>query len=433
MAKKAKKAANASEAGAPAKLPAEPDIEKLFAPFLKAHDYSRISKLTFGEHERHIIYQPWNDDSIALLVGPDNPKPLADALNALILPQRFSAIWHKDTKDFEVVWTAFKLSGPAIEIADRKFDFRFGNKVYKCEFGDSSPRLMEIAHASIQIKGTETGYRNLISLEMYSMNSGQDRLDKPRSFWIRNVEWDEDFVVDFAYHLNFYMSYFDDRTTKIIIHPRTEVSTVKPQERFIAGKFPSNIQAKVIDPNILHFWQAAHGADDQSKSFLYYYRLVEYASTTHIDREARSTVRRLLARPNALDDVTAITEQLMLAAQSTKKDDEQKIGRLLEDTVDRKQLTQEIEKNVSLFIKEAKFEGGFTLEPLIGSGHKAESFDLSKFAKHIKDIRNALSHGRDIRTQMVIIPTQKNFDLLQPWVTLMCVVAGQVVLFKGVT
>ena len=123
----------------------------------------------------------------------------------------------------------------------------------------------------------------------------------------------------------------------------------------------------------------------------------------------------------------------MLAAQSTKQEDEQRIRHLLDDTVDRNQLWREIEKNLTLFNKETKFEGGFTLEPLINGGQKAENFDLGKFGKHIKDIRNALSHGRDIRTQMVIIPTQKNFDLLQPWVTLMCVVAGQVILFKGIS
>ena len=116
-----------------------------------------------------------------------------------------------------------------------------------------------------------------------------------------------------------------------------------------------------------------------------------------INKEARATIRRLLVQPNVLDDVPTLTEQLVLAAQSTKQEDEQRIRLLFDDTVDRNQLWREIEKNLTLFNKETKFEGGFTLEPLINGGQKAENFDLGKFAKHIKDIRNALSHGRDIR------------------------------------
>ncbi|MGX1353507.1 hypothetical protein AB7M49_007128 [Bradyrhizobium elkanii] len=413
------------------------DYERLFAPFLKANPDSKISHFTSSKGVlRHYIDKPWNDESLVLFLTQQNAQNLADAINPVVLPQRFSAIWHSDTKDFEVIWTAFRLAGPSREQADRKFDFSLNGKTYRCEFGESSERLLAIAEAFVQVRGTVSSYRNLISFEALATKTDQPikaRLDKPRSFWIRNVEWNEDSLVDLAYHLNFYMSYFDDKTTKIIIHPRPEVSAVKPQERYIAGKFPAQIRAKIIDPNVLHFWDAAHGADDQSKSFLYYYRLIEYASTTYIDKTARAAVRRLLSQPNVLDDPHALTEQLVLAAQTTKQDDEQRVRYLFDDTVDKRQLWREIEKNMSLFNKETKFEGGFTLEPFIAGQQKAEHLDLSKFAKHIKDIRNALSHGRDIRTQMVIIPTQRNFDLLQPWVTLMCVVAGQVVLFKGLS
>jgi len=426
MGKKAKKAAVTKKS---VRAPEVKDPNKLFAPFLADHPVAKIAEVDLGDRKRHVIEKPWGDDSLVLLIAPANAKDLANALNQVILPQRFSAIWHKDTKDLEVIWTAFKLSGQGKEIANRKFDFSLGTKTYHCEFGKSSDRLISIGMAFVQIKGTETNYRNLISFEAFATRREgaiKQRIDTPRSFWIRNVDWNEDSILDLAYHINFYMSYFDDKTAKIIIHPRPEVSTVKPQERYIAGKFPSQIKGKVIDPNVLHFWEAAHGADDQSKSFLYYYRLIEYASTTYIDREARVVVRRLLGQPNVLDDVHTLTEQLVLAAQSTKQEDEQRIRHLLDDTVDKVQLWVEIEKNRSLFAKETKFEGGFKLEALIGDGaQKADNLDLGKFAKHIKDIRNALSHGRDIRTQMVIIPTRRNFDLLQPWVTLMCIVAGQ--------
>lgn len=422
--------------------PGVSDLQTKLAPFLKANPEAKISSARVrNEKDKvvfdwHVIEKAWNDESVGLVVAPSLAPALIDALNAVVLPQRLSAIWHKDTKDLEVIWTAFRLSDPAREIASRKFDFSIGPKTYRCEFGESSERLVAIAHAFVQLRGSETSYRNLASFEAYATNKEgpiKQRLDKPRSFWVRNLEFDEDAIVDLAYHLNFYMSYFDDKTAKIIVHPTPEVSTVKPQERYISGRFPSQIKGRVIDPNVLHFWQAAHGADDQSKSFLYYYRLVEYASTTYIDKAARATVRRLLSQPDVLDDLHNLTEQLVLAAQTSKQEDEQRIRYLLDDTVDKEQVWREIEKNKDVFSKETRFEGGFKLESLISGQQKPDQFDIGKFAKHIKDIRNALSHGRDIRTQMVIIPTQRNFDLLQPWVTLMCVIAGQVVLFKGLS
>ncbi|MGJ5008132.1 hypothetical protein ACQR05_10190 [Bradyrhizobium oligotrophicum] len=414
-------------------LPPIPNPEELFGPFLAANPHSRIKAVELDDRTRHVLEKPWDDDSLALVLVPQNAERLSAALNAVLLPQRFSAIWHSDTKDLEVVWTAFELSEAAQEVAARQFDFSFSGKSYRCEFGESSSRLLEIAKAAMPIRGTATNYRNLQSFTMYANKVAESKLGKPMSFWIRSIDWNEDAVIDLAYHLNFYMSYFDDRTPKIIIHARPEVSNVQPQERYIVGKFPASISGAVIDLNLLHFWQAAHGAEDQSKSFLYYYRLIEYASTTYIDREARAAVRRLLAQPNALDDIPNITERLVLATQSTKQDDDQRIRRLLEDTVDRSQVAKEIDKNLGLFNRQTIFEGGFNLDALVGNGQKGEQFDLLRFVKQIKDIRNALSHGRDIRTQMVIIPTQKNFDLLQPWVTLMCVVAGQVILFRGIS
>jgi len=412
----------------------KPEAEKLLAPFLAANPYSKIEETTFKQQTRLVIQKPWGDASLAIGLQGDT-KTLAAALNQLVLPPRFSALWHGDTKDFEVIFTAWKLAGSYADMIGRKFVFNFGKRDYTCEFSDSSARLLTIARDTIHISGSDTGHRNLLSFEMFA-NSDPDirqMVEKPFSFWIRNVgDWDEDRVVDLAYHVNFYMSYFDDATSKMIIHPTTAVTTVKPQTRYIDGKFPQRIRAKTIDPNILHFWGAAHGADDQAKSFLYYYRLIEYASTSFMEEATRATVRRLLAQPNVMDDISALTEQLVLAAQSSKKDDEQRIVHLLEETIDKKVLWREIENNIDLFNKNTDFEGGFTLEPLIPARAKIEQLEIGKFCKHTKDIRNALSHGRDIRTQQVIIPTKRNFDLLQPWVTLMCIAAGQVVLFKSV-
>jgi hypothetical protein len=416
------------------------ELEKMFAPFLAAHKFSKISETKSKTEHTYIIERPWDDESLIMVLPDDDAedlKKLSDALNGLILPVRFSAIYHVAKRDLEVIWTAYKVSSVGADLLSRRFTFDFEQRNYVCEFADSSPEVLELGKCTIPIRRSDTGYRNLDSIQAYAYapkdGPARARLDKPRSFWIRDLDWNEDAVVDLAYHINFYMSYFDDKTSKIIVHPTPEISAVNSQTRYIKGQFPSQIKAKTIDPNILHFWNAAHGADDQAKSFLYYYRLIEYASSSFIDAEARGTVRRILAQPNVLDDVGAIYDDLTLAIQITKKEEESRILDLLKDTLNKKVLWKEVENNIGSFTAETRFEGGFTLDPLVAPGAKFEQFDLGKFTKHTKDIRNALSHGRDIRTQTVIIPTSKNFVLLQPWVSLMCIVAGEVVLFKSVS
>jgi hypothetical protein len=91
-----------------AKIPwkSKAEMDALFAPFLNANRLTTIDEI--GPAEGCYITKPWGDASVAIDI-PRDAAGLADALNKVVLPRRFSAIWHSDTKDFEVIWTAFKL------------------------------------------------------------------------------------------------------------------------------------------------------------------------------------------------------------------------------------------------------------------------------------------------------------------------------------
>ncbi len=53
----------------------------------------------------------------------------------------------------------------------------------------------------------------------------------------------------------------------------------------------------------------------------------------------------------------------------------------------------------------------------------------SEFNGTIRSIRNALSHGKEQSVSSVIAPTPENFQNIQPWVGLISIAAGEVVVY----
>ena len=126
----------------------------------------------------------------------------------------------------------------------------------------------------------------------------------------------------------------------------------------------------------------------------------------------------------------------MEAFQLSKLDEYAKFSQIIQDTVDPKVLWREIKQNTAHFSKDIRFDGGYVIKSIISNTTKESSYlpkGVEIFTKAIRDIRNALSHGRDFKTASVIIPTAKNLRALQPWVHLISAAAGQVVLFKDVS
>jgi hypothetical protein len=64
------------------------------------------------------------------------------------------------------------------------------------------------------------------------------------------------------------------------------------------------------------------------------------------------------------------------------------------------------------------FDGGYVQKPIISEAMRYQEYEpnaITSFAKTVRDMRNALSHGRDQKTMLFIHPTTHNFDRLQPW------------------
>jgi hypothetical protein len=400
-------------------------LKQTFGPFLRGNPSAQILAPTMANCIA-VIVDAWSDESVLIDVPPDHAA-LAEALNALLLPERFSAVWHSDTRQLEVIWTALPMPAPWDDIPGRRFVFRFGGHEHVCEFGPSSVRLLKVTEHFRPARGSSTNFRNLMQ---YRFGPPDGR--RPLSFWVSNIDWSEDAVVDLANNLNFYLTYYDAMGPYIVIHSPKEAAAV-PRTRYITDSFPVDIEAREIDDPLLILWLAARTGDN-ARRFLYYYRIIEFASFTYLEQKARTEVRRVIASPHARSDIAGITNELMEALQKAKLDDFQKGEALMKDTVRPALLWREIHQNLGAFSVPTDFDGGFRLDPLVPANATESQFEVKgveNFFRATRDLRNALSHGKDSRSAGAITPTARNFAKLHPWVSAISVAAAEVMLYRN--
>jgi hypothetical protein len=405
------------------------------APFLERNPGSSVD--LFGSADRICVFKPWNEDSIILQLPADGGAQLVEALNNLLFPERFTAVWHSDTKDFEIIYTAFPLTGTQTDMKGRNFSFGFKDRDYLCEFKESSERLGVIAGAAIFTGPSTTEHRNLQSFQWSfwakdgTLASFKSVPFAPISFWVHDFEWEEDLAVELVRHLNFYMTYYDTFSPKIELHPPKQVSVYNARERYIAKKFPTDIRGAELNSNLLHFWVASRGGDI-FRRFLYCYQIIEFSSFYFIEDSIKRAVRKALLTPHFKDEMDALIIKIIDHVQESKVWEGTKMDALLGE-VNCELVWNEVEKNRDYFTKALPFDGGFVLAPLIAEKATFDTFkhDWSKkFGGVIRPIRNALSHGKEPTKGAVIAPTHENLAQLQPWAGLMSVVAGEVIVYQ---
>jgi len=166
---------------------------------------------------------------------------------------------------------------------------------------------------------------------------------------------------------------------------------------------------------------------------MYFYRIIEYASFVYLDANTRTLVRKALSVPHVLDNLGTTSEQMISIISRFKSDDYARMDAVLKETVHPSVLWKEIDHNRNTYSSTLSFDGGFSILPIISTDCKESEFTptaLTTFVKNIREIRNALSHGKDQKTSNVIQPSVHNFKILRPWVSLICAAAGEVILYR---
>lgn len=382
------------------------------------------------------ISMPWNIPSIELAVSLQE-KDLLGALNEVCLPQRFTAIYHRKLKSLEVIWTGFYLANH--DEHNRCFDFFYNKKKHKCGFRAPSSNLLRIAAAYRMCPDGSTDNRNLESFKLYQELQQLDpesvhlKKTKPICFWVEEIEWEENYVVGLARHINFYLRYFDKQSPMILIHEAAVSEQGQKQGlRYPYGKFPDEIAAHQVDSYLLGLWEGAANANDPFRRFLYSYQILEYASFYYLDETTTQAVRRALKRPDAQSSFEETVAMILDATVGTRIGDDDRIMAVLRQCVEPEILWDEIEPSRDYFSQPIYFDGGFALEPFIKKDWGLEDFKMAwmpKYAYFLRKIRNALVHSRESRMSTSIAPTRINHKKLQPWIAPLSNTAMQIILF----
>lgn len=414
--------------------------KKQFATFLKNNPSARIEEVGKADNKFRLVRSPWGDVSIAFLAGEKASEPdaeLVKVLNKLYLPERLTAIFHKRRRSLEVLWTAYKLAAEDEEIATRNFEFTLAGKTYRCRFGRSSDELLTLAKHAAFLSVSETGFRNLQSFASYIARRDKDpaRYGEPISFYINDLSWKEEQVLDVVRHVNFYLRYYDAKCPYIVVQPPTEESGSSEEMRYITGKFPTSISSRALNQTLMSFWIATFD-EDVTTSFLLHYRILEYVSSYYLQTEQRNALRKLLATPDISSELDATIDSLAGIVREEKGNDIVRFVRMFEELVDSDKIWRQICASPETFTSDLILDGGFQLAPIIANVKSMDSFGpkgMENVARAFRQIRNGLAHGGEAQAGRLILPTSGNFRKLLPWVHLIEVAAGEVVLFEHLT
>ena len=384
-----------------------------------------------------MVSRLWGEEAIEIPLRGDD-EDLLEALNAVRLPPRFTAIWHEDTKVFEVIYTVLRKENYLLE---RGFEFRFRGNSYHCEFGPSSSRLKVIARKARPSGNVRRSYfRNLHPFNRFERLL-EERPDadfvknrRPTSFWIRGFDgYDDDRIADLVRNLNFHMSYFDQDTPTILIHEEpAETHKVDVPHRRDTDSFPHALSGQDIDQHLLVLWESAqHG--DPFLRFIHYYQILEYAGFYHVKDNIRREVERAIAAPDAVSRPDKIAQQILDAVSADRRSDEAKINAMIEDCVDPQEMWDILDGSLTAFSEEVTLDGGFVLPALVSASIGFEEFAQSwnkQFPVALHRVRNALVHARESRQSTMIAPTTANHARLTPWLPPLSQTAARVMLYS---
>ena len=413
----------------------ESDLRAKLQPFLIQNPESDIEV----KNKVPVIARPWGDDTIELRV-PEESEFLVDALNAVRLPPRFTAIWHEDNKEFEIIFTAMPIEE---ELQSRGFEFRFGDHDYKCAFGLASQRLRSIALASRPLgPPSQTNYRNLQSFHILEHSqekhpdSRSEQYGDPTSFWISGIkEYNESYLIELARILNFYMGYFDRESPRILVHDVPARLRHPHPERYPSGEFPEIIQSRDIDQHLLSLWESASfPGGDVFLRFIHYYQILEYAAFYYVRDDLMQTIQRVLTAPDSAARPQAAARQILEAMVAERAQDETKITEVIRRCVDPDELWRELDNNRKAFSESVAMDGGFQLPAIMSASESLNDFKATWYSRYpsaLQRIRNALVHARESRQSTMIAPTRSNQEMLLPWLGPLSLAAARVMVYSN--
>jgi hypothetical protein len=437
MAKKPKKPENnASE-----EEKGDVNIKKKLVKFLKNNPKSQLRRLKDPE-KIHYIHRPWNDESIILVLWDESDTKLITVLNALILPEKFSAIYHMEDNKMEFIYSPLDKDDPDIT---RKFNIKIEGKQYTCQYQLASDKLLTLSQYCGRAKFSATEFRNLLQFRDYMKYKTKKKSKEkegslksefegkvPISFYVTGFDsFDEDDLIKVSRHINFYLQYYDRVSPVIVIHQTESKDEDLGQLRLIKEEFPTEINTQVLDSFLLTLMDSALEAEPRLE-FIYYYQVLEYSSFYYVKDNIKRKLIKIINSPDVLCNSNECISRIMEAIDEIRQEDDAKIKNTIKSACELEELWREINENKAYFSKNHKFDGGFEIEPIITEDTNFEQFLTCwhpTISNNLKYIRNALVHGREKQFGKVILPTHLNDTLLMPWIQIAHRIAEHVIIY----
>ncbi len=319
-------------------------VRKSLRHFLENNPEADVG-MSDGTLKIPLVVTPWGDPSMIFRTPDDDVsyKKLVAALNKLRLPPRLSAIYHLKTKRLEIIFTARALSANLAELDGRAFEFNYKGDIYPCKFDSSSAELLTLADCALYPQNSDTRHRNLKSFsDFIDQPTGKtayedhirSQFGRPLSFFVDNVEWDDEGTISLLRHISFYLRYYDALSPFILFHPPDDSMSVNPKVRYAHGAFPGRIATRELNPTLLSFWLAAADAAPENK-FLYCYRIIEFVSSNYLKNDKLVQVKRVLSNPALQSSLDTSIDALIGLIREEKPDNVNRFKSVVSDLAKR--------------------------------------------------------------------------------------------------
>ncbi|MBX3738072.1 MAG: hypothetical protein KF715_15365 [Candidatus Didemnitutus sp.] len=395
------------------------------------------------ENLQLIVEKPWGIPEIEFAIPQSDSETIRDLGYILINPQ-LDALLHLDSNEAEFLFAFLDPNDERSQgFQNRRFKFHHQGVEYDCAFRKPTDRLFRLARylqrlpteRSMVAAGQLIQFRDSQQLERLPQ-AAKDYFAKrtqPRSFFIQSscplkeVVWD-----DVSRHLNLVMRYFDRKSPIIVLRqPENEENVSDPKHiRYIEDSFPTEISSLQADEVLLSLLEVARGSEVRS-AFIYCYQIFEYAGFHFIDWKTKSALLKIVRSPSFISRADDKIGELFSVLTEAAQNDEVRIRKAIDELCEPQALWREIESNRSFFTEDIEFDGGFTLQRLIGKDTTFDSWSptwSSAFFERATRIRNCLVHAREKRENRVIMPGRVNDARILQYLPLMIRAAEQIVL-----
>ena len=143
----------------------------------------------------------------------------------------------------------------------------------------------------------------------------------------------------------------------------------------------------------------------------------------------KSQIKKMLRDPAVIDCDDGKIGELFSLLIDVNHNDDVKMRRMIEETVNPAVIWTEIENDIESFSSPVVFEGGFTLAPLVSSDTTEQAWKTMwtpKLFDQLTKIRNCLVHARERRENKVILPSDNNNNLIGQYLPIIERVARQI-------